>query len=257
MRAGAALFVLIAVAIAPLAARAEQLTIALSTTEVRIDSNFTGTTLTVFGVIERDATTVSRPAGYEVAVVLRGPPETVVARRKDPILGIWINNASETLVDAPSFYSIAASATPDRLGTATLLERYGIGLDHLSFAYAGRDNRDDPRAAEFRAAFLRLGQESGLYFEDLGAVKFIGDSVFRSNLRIPANVPDGDYTLTVYLLSGGVLLQNVTEHISITKTGFERFTFMAAHQQAPLYGLACVALALFTGWLAGVIFRRD
>ncbi len=30
-----------------------------------------------------------------------------------------------------------------------------------------------------------------------------------------------------------------------------------AHSQALLYGLICVALALVTGWLGGVIFRRD
>jgi hypothetical protein len=33
--------------------------------------------------------------------------------------------------------------------------------------------------------------------------------------------------------------------------------YTASISHALLYGLACVALALFTGWLAGVIFRRD
>ena len=40
------------------------------------------------------------------------------------------------------------------------------------------------------------------------------------------------------------------------KIGFERFLGLAAQQQPLLYGLVCVILALFTGWLGGVVFRR-
>ena len=75
---------------------AEKLTVALSTPEVTINSNFTGTTVTVFGVIDRDAKSVSGVGGYDIAVLLLGPRETVVARRKERILGIWANAASET-----------------------------------------------------------------------------------------------------------------------------------------------------------------
>src|SRR5690606_37114759 len=62
-------------------ARAEQLIVALSAEEVRITSNFTGTSITVFGAIERDAATVSRAEFYDVVVAVKGPPETVVTRQ--------------------------------------------------------------------------------------------------------------------------------------------------------------------------------
>jgi hypothetical protein len=38
--------------------------------------------------------------------------------------------------------------------------------------------------------------------------------------------------------------------------GFERFLYNAAVGQPFLYGLVCVILAIFTGWLGGVVFRR-
>ena len=91
------------------AAWAEKLTVAVSTPEIQINSNFTGTNVTVFGVIERDAGTVARAAPYQVAALVLGPPETVVARRKDRVLGVWLNGASETLVSAPTFYSLATT----------------------------------------------------------------------------------------------------------------------------------------------------
>jgi uncharacterized protein (TIGR02186 family) len=237
-------------------ARAERLTVALSAPEVQIDSNFTGTNITVFGVIERDEASVSRADGYDVVAVVRGPLETVVARRKDRILGVWANRDSETIVAVPSFYSLGTSRPLAEVASAAALHQFRIGFDNLGFAYASRAV-NDPTAIEFRDAFLRLKEESGLYTETIAGVSFIGGSVFRSTIRIPANVPIGRYTAAVYLFSGGALLATAEDVISITKTGFEQYTFTVAHKQALFYGLASVALALFAGWLAGVIFRRD
>jgi uncharacterized protein (TIGR02186 family) len=239
------------------AARAEGLTIALSTPEVRIDSNFTGTTITIFGVIGRDAATVSRSAGYDVATLATGPRETVVARRKDRILGVWANRASETLVAVPSFYSLNTSRDLDAIAPVTLLARLGIGFRNIGFAYAGRSEVNDPAAAEFRDAYIRLKSGSGLYSEHIGGVAFIGGTVFRAAVWIPANVPVGSYTVSVYLFSGNAFLAKASEPFEVTKSGFESYMFSIARSRSLLYGLGCVALALITGWLAGVIFRRD
>ncbi len=238
------------------AARAEQLTIALSAREVRIDSNFTGTSITIFGVVARDAATVSRSGPYRVATLVVGPAESVVARRKDRFLGIWANGASETILDVPSFYSVETSAPLDALAPADVLERYGIGFANISLKLADMGPADSD-SREFRSAYIRLKQTARLYAERLGAVSFIDGNAFRSNIVIPANVPVGRYTVRVYLFSGSSLLATAEDSMDISKSGFEQYMSTVARGQSLTYGLACVALALFTGWLAGVIFRRD
>ncbi|MBN8997658.1 MAG: TIGR02186 family protein [Rhizobiales bacterium] len=239
-------------------AQAEKMTVAISTPEIQINSNFTGTNVTIFGVIERDAGTIARNAPYEVATLVLGPPETVVARRKDRFLGIWLNGASETIVSPPIFYSLA---TTPGLGAPQLaapaFRNLELGFENIAFTYADRLETNDPGASEFREAFLRLKGESNLYAENLGGVSFIGDSVFRATVRIPANVPVGRYRVLVYLFAGEALLAQSEESIKVSKIGFEQYMFEAAHSRAALYGLGCVALALFTGWIAGVVFRRD
>ena len=45
--------------------------------------------------------------------------------------------------------------------------------------------------------------------------------------------------------------------LRVVKTGAEQFIFELAHKHAFLYGVIAVALAMFTGWLASVMFRRD
>ena len=238
-------------------AAAEQLTVALSTNDIRIDSDFTGDAITVFGVIERDEATVSRGAPYDLVVLVRGPDETVVARRKEPLLFLWVNRSSETFTAAPSYYAISSTRALDEMATPQTLERLGLGFDNIPLhVVAPAPGTTDP---EFRNAFIRLRKDSGLYSEFAGGVDFIGASgaVFRSSAWIPSNAPDGPYTVEVFLFSGSALLAHEVVPLNVTKVGFEQFMFEASHNQALLYGLACVCLALFAGWLAGVVFRRD
>ena len=58
------------------------------------------------------------------------------------------------------------------------------------------------------------------------------------------------------MFKDGKVIARKSEGFAVRKIGFERFLALSAVQQPLLYGLVCVALALFTGWLGGVLFRR-
>ena len=253
-RLGAALAALLLVTAS---AAAEHLTIALSTSDIRIDSDFSGDAITIFGVIERDQATVTRAAPYDIAVLVRGPTEAVVARRKEPLLFLWVNRSSETFTAAPSFYALSSTRPLDEIATPHALRRFGLGFDNIPLQVA--EPAVSQTNPEFRDAFIRLRKETGLYSEFAGGVDFIGESelVFRTAAWIPSNAPDGRYTVEVFLFSGSAFLAHQQATLNVTKVGFEQFMYAAAHDRALYYGLACVLLALFTGWIAGVIFRRD
>jgi len=109
----------------------------------------------------------------------------------------------------------------------------------------------------FRMAFLRLNRELRLYREAPDAVTFFAPHLFRAAIRIPANVPVGTYIVDVFLFSEGVMLGTSNSAIEIQKVGFEQFVASSAHEHGFLYGLATAGLALLTGWIASVVFRRD
>ena len=142
-------------------------------------------------------------------------------------------------------------ATPERdVSTATPTPAEPRGAQRMPDALP-------PVRTDFDAAFFRLMQKENLFDLDEGAVEFLSPHLFRAPIALPANVPIGWYTATVYLFSGGVLLAKTTQDFSILKGGFEQAITDLAHQQPALYGLATVIVACFTGWLAGVAFRRD
>lgn len=252
------LLLALALLLAALPVRAETLIVALSSQQVRISSNFTGSSITVFGAVERDAATVSRAAFYDVVVVVKGPAETVVTRQKDRFLGVWLNRSSRTFVNVPSFYAMHASRPLDQVTTPQLLKRYQLGTDQIVFPVAADDGAVSAEAGDaYREAFVRLKSNARLYQSHPYAVSFPGTEIFQTTIELPANVPTGRYVTTVYLFRDGALLASKEEPIIVVKSGFEQTSYALAQSQGFLYGLAVVLLAIFTGWLAGVIFRRD
>jgi len=236
-------------------AAAEQLVTALTNETVAITSNFTGSKVVVFGTIERDAQTVSRSARYEVVVALSGPPTSVVTRRKERTAGVWINRESERMRGVPSFHAVLSSAPLAEIAPDATRAKLGLGIDMLPIN--AQTSAEPPRRTDFDEAFLRLMQSGRLYQQQENGVEFLSAALFRAPVALPANVPVGRYLASVYLFRDGALLATTSEELLIGKVGFEQVMTDFAHRHGLVYGLVTVVIACLTGWLAGVIFRRD
>ena len=238
-------------------AHSERIVADLSDRVIRINSNFTGSDIVVFGTIERDKNTVSRGEPYDLVVIVRGWDQTLVSRRKDRTFGIWINQDRRLYSNAPNFYSMSTSRKLSDIAHPTVLAKLQIGTDYLllpkGFSPQERFATYDP----FRVAALRKMREKGLYNDDQSSVTFLSKTLFRSTIPIPAKVEVGEYEVTVHLFRGGALLHTETQKLHVAKTGFEQHAFTLARDHEFFYGLACVLIALFTGWLTGVVFRKN
>jgi len=228
-------------------AGAQALVADLSEHLIAISTAFTGTEVVLFGSIE--------PPG-DVVVVVRGPPDAVVVRRKAPTAGIWINEASMTFADVPSFYGVASNRPVREFASEAALERHNIGLDSLRLDAVAPEQYNPEQIAAFRAGLIRNMQEQGVYGADIGRVAFLGDRLFRTTLSFPANVPTGQFIVSVLLFRNGEVVAAQTTPLFVSKIGLgaEVFTFAVRHGAA--YGAIAIVLAVASGWLASVIFRR-
>jgi uncharacterized protein (TIGR02186 family) len=133
-----------------------------------------------------------------------------------------------------------------------------VGLDnYLLPQRIGPDIADTVSNDPFRAAFVRLENQNGLYRQSGTAVTFLTPTVFRTAIPLPAGVPTGNYTIDVELFADGAMIARTNSALEVTKAGFEQYVADAARDHGLLYGIATALIALFTGWLASVVFRRD
>jgi len=257
VRIAAALLVLAPLLLAgAVPALAENLITSLSNHRVLINSNYTGTSIAVFGAIERDAQTVARATGYDAVVTIRGPQQFLVVREKERLGPFWLNQGQQKFPTAPAYLAVLTSRPVAEITSEQLRQRQKIGLAAIVHAPDFTNDRggaDEP----FREALLRLKSRDGLYRENERGVTFLTPSIFNASIPLPAIAPPGTYDVEVMLLADTVILARTLTHFELVKTGFEQQVGDVARDWSLLYGLAAALLALFFGWTANTVFRRD
>jgi uncharacterized protein (TIGR02186 family) len=237
---------------------AERLITSLSNYRVLIESNFTGTDLVLFGSVERDAATVTRRGGYDIVVTVTGPRRGVVTRRKQRIFGIWVNVDSRTYVDAPGYMAVRSNRPLTEIADVEIRRQFRIGLDQVALQQLAASGMTEPHPDDvFRAGFIKLMREQGLYREQDNAITLLTPNLFRATIPLPANVPTGTYEIEVKLFADGVIIAREVSAFEIVKVGFEQFVATAAQEHGALYGVATAGMALLIGFFASVLFRRD
>ncbi len=250
--------VLICLSIAERAGAAEPLVTDISERLISISSDFTGTELLLFGALGE----VAEGERGDVVVVVRGPTQRMMVRKKKRRAGIWVNTQAVTFEDVPGFYAISASGRLEDIAPLSLLARHQIGLDHLRFKPTP-DSRtvvlaSPERLQGYREAMVRTLKREGLFSEEVDSIRFMSDTLFRTRIAFPAKVPVGNYRAEVYLIRNGQVVPGGAQSspIFVDKVGIGRAIFNFAHRQPEIYGVVAVLLALFAGWVAATVFRK-
>ena len=236
-------------------AQAERLVSQVSNDTVEITSSFDGERMTFFGSIAPDAGSEQKfvTGPFHVVIVVLGPTQNRVARQKTHNFGIWLNTDQVEFENFPSYFHVLSSGRlTDITDVTTLTTNYILPEAHT---LVGNGN-DWWKAAVFGRQLVRLMSEQGLFGMQEHGVNCLSDTVYSARLTLPSNAPPGPYIALTYVFQDGEIIARKSEGFAVRKIGFERFIALSAVQQPLAYGIVCVILALFTGWLGGVVFKR-
>lgn len=233
-------------------ATAERLFSTVSDPDVQITSSFEGATLTLFGNIEPSAGEALR-GPYQVIIVVEGPLGDRVARHKTNVFGVWLNTEQVVFDSFPTFYHVLASDKLANITDIVTLTAERITPD--TRAWAAAQSGWWPSTI-FSRQLVRLMTEEGFFRVNEHGVQFFSQTAYSARVNLPATLTSGRYIAHTYVFRRGEIVARTSEGFLVRKTGFERFLAIAAIQQPLLYGIACVFLALGTGWLGGWIFKR-
>lgn len=227
----------------------------VSQDRIDIAYSFTGAELLLFGAIVDPAARQTGGEGRtDIAVVVKGPVQSILVREKARVAGVWVNADNLPYRSAPSFYALAASRPIRELVDARTRAIYELGLDSLQLSPASAAAPEVQ--TRFQRGLVALKAKAGLYYETSQDVAVTDGVLYRARIRIPARVPVGKFTAETFLIRDGRVVTAKVRDITIAKSGFERFVATSAQRDPVPYGLAAVALSVFLGWAAGWVARR-
>lgn len=243
---------LLALLLATPALADESIVSGLSQNRVSITADFVGSEILVYGAVKRDAPT---PEGspLEVIVTVEGPATPLTVRRKERVAGIWINNASVRVDSAPSFFAVATTGPLSHILSDTENLRFNITIERVIRAVG--ITAEAEKAGEFLLALLRVRTQEGRYRILEGKVELTEDTLFRTDVELPANLIEGEYKVRIFLLRDQKVVAHQERVVGVRKVGLERFIFNLAHEQPLIYGLVSLVLAALAGWGASAAFR--
>ncbi len=232
-----------------------EIEIALTDDFIRVDTDFSGARITLFGAV----TGIDAPQEtVEIISVIRGPQTQFEIRQLERNKLIWMPGDAHQIESAPGLYLTNATNPISDIAPLPDQINYQLGASHLSFAASSLLEEQESNNHEqlFAKAFLTAIGDRGLYRDVVGGVEFKKGALFTINVDLPANTPVGDYEVSVYLYHDGELLGRSSAQLTVNKVGIERQIYQLAHERPISYGVFCVALSLFAGWIASLAFRK-
>ncbi len=235
-------------------AMSQRLVSRLSEQEISINSTFIGGSMTLFGNVEPDIGSTEYAQGpFDIIIMIQGGATNKVVREKTRQFGVWLNSAEVNYYGVPSFFFLLGTRSLSKIVSEEKMQELGIGFTYQVQSVLGEDKVSH---ADFTEQLIRLMQESGTYGIKERAVAFHSNTFYSAQVELPSNVPNGTYLATTFLFKDGELVDRMAQRFFVRTVGVEKLISNTARDFPLVYGLASVLLALFTGWLGGVAFRR-
>lgn len=236
----------------------ESIEVDISTRSVAVTSAFSGQRIIVFGAVHNSLQASAEQGLYDVVVVLEGEKTKLTSRRKSNVAGLWINTQSVEFNDVPSYYTMSTTRPIAEITSPSILDQHQIGFNHIHIepagAAVGKMSKDELKS--FREAIIRLKAVEGLYQRKPTGVQFIGRSLFRTSIDLPANVPIGTVTARTYLFRDAELVAQNTAAVELERQGLEALMYSFAFDYPLFYGIFAVAMAVGAGLAASAVFSR-
>ena len=243
--------VLLALSLPRLAlADGEMIELGLSHDEVAITATFTGSEILIFGAVKRDAPLP--PGGpLQVVITVSGPLTPVTVRHKERRYGIWVNTEAVLVDAAPSFYAVATTGPLRDVLSETEDLRNSISIPRAIRSVGALVQN----SADYTDALIRIRAGAGLYQVLEGAVDLEQQTLFRTQVALPANLIEGNYSTRIFLTRDGNIVDSYQTEIAVQKVGLERWLFNLSYAFPLLYGLMSLAIAVVAGWSASAAFQ--
>ncbi len=228
----------------------ERVVLGMSQDEVAISASFDGSRILIFGAVKREVPIPSD--ALNVVITVAGPSAPVMVRKKERYWGIWVNRDSVLVDAAPSFYAIATSDDWTTTIKDTEDLRHKISIPRAIRSVGAPMSVSN--AQDFTEAIIRIRTESGHFALKENTVRLDQETLFQTEIEMPANLTEGIYDTRIFLTREGNVVDLFETSIVVKKVGLERFLYNLAQDKPFHYGILSLIIAMIAGWSASAFF---
>ena len=219
----------------------------LSENKIKIETDFIGKEIIIFGILNDNEETI---------ITIKGPERKAKIQKKERILGFWFNTKQITYDKIPSIFFIASSANIEKILPTSSLIKEEIGFNYLlENKISKRNFISDISLESWGKNFVRLKKSKDLF--KVFKIEKIENKLFQTRVFFPSDSIPGKYLVNVYQIKNNVILSKNEKYIHLVKSGIGSKIYNFAHNNAAAYGLFTIIFAILSGFLAAALFRRS
>jgi len=219
----------------------------LSQNDIKIETDFNGKEIIIFGILNDD---------QETLIAIKGPEKKALIQKKERILGFWFNTMQITYNKVPSIFFIASSANLEDILPMSTIIKEELSFDLLlENKLSKRNFISDVSLEDWKDNFVRIKKNKNLFKQY--KVEKIDNKLFQTQVFFPAESIPGEYKVQVYQIKNNIILNKKEKIITLQKSGIGSRIYDFAHKNAAAYGFFTIIFAVLSGFLAATLFRRS
>lgn len=216
----------------------------LAEDSIEVTVNFTGSRVVLFANTPQPENETSG-----LAVALIGPVKTQRMIQRTP-------DGEQTIefISAPTVFAVGAEP---QVATSVLPETLAsVGLDPGAAAQPRADQLISPNLPAWRAAFVDLKREEGLYVLNAADIKRFDGGLHRATIALPLNAPPGEYRVRAVAFRNGEPVGETDQTLVLARSGLEETLFDLSRQHGLVYGFVAVLLGAMVGGIGAWFGRK-
>ena len=219
----------------------------LSENNIKIETDFNGKEIIIFGILNDE---------QETLMTIKGPEKKSLIQKKERILGFWFNTKQITYNKIPSIFFLASSENIENILPMSTIIKEELSFDLLlENKLSKRNFISDVALEDWKDNFVRIKKKKKLFKNY--KIQNIENKLFQTRVFFPAESVPGKYKVNVYQIKNNIILNKKEKIITLQKSGIGSKIYDFAHKNSAAYGFFTVIFAILSGLLAATLFRRS
>lgn len=220
---------------------------------IKIDFFYHGGALRVSGF--------SNPSDADLIIKLTSPDGHQSLRKKGKVANfLWMNTGEIKIENVPNVYFLYSTRKIGDILSREEMRKYAIGYPALEKYIEISPVSSNEEKTKWFNEFIKFKESSNLYDTSVGKISAVKQGTkqdYSVSTEWPYQAPPGNYTVTVYAVKDKKVIETAATNLLVEQVGLVKSLANMAKNNAALYGLISIAVALGAGFGVGMVFRKS